>query len=119
MKERYNKNIMIALHEVLEIDTNETINDIRKIYSTTEILNAVLTYEGICGYAETVIGWIKDIYGIDLNEVEDSALDALSSEARTQQNVSLLKESLIKHIGEFEVPSELVIDFGPKAYNRP
>lgn len=77
MRERYNKNIMIALHEVLEIGMDETINDIRKIYSTTEILNAVLTYEGICGYAETVITWINEIYGIDLIEIEDAALDAL------------------------------------------
>lgn len=77
MKEKYNTKIMEALHEVLEIETDETINDIRKIYSTTEILNAVLTYEGICGYAEAIITWINEIYGIDLREVEDTAFDTL------------------------------------------
>lgn len=79
-KERYNRKIMEALHEVLDIEMNETIDDIRKLYSTTEILNAVLTYDGLMNYAYQIIGWIREIYGIDLEEVEDIALDALTSD---------------------------------------
>ena len=66
----YSRTIMEALHEVLEIEPDEDIISIRRMYSLDEILDAVLVYEGLCGYSEKLLCIIKDIFGIDLLELD-------------------------------------------------
>lgn len=69
-REHYGKTIMEALHEVLEVELDEDINSIRRIYGLDEILDAVLVYEGILGYSEKLVQIIKEIFGVDLLEID-------------------------------------------------
>lgn len=39
------------------------------VMTKNEQFAAVLSYEGIIGYGTTIRGWIKDIYGVDLDAV--------------------------------------------------
>lgn len=48
-------------------EANELINDMSK----SEVLNRVATWNGLIDYGYTIKRWIKDIYGIDLNDYED------------------------------------------------
>lgn len=69
-RKHYGKTVMEALHAVLEVGLDEDINSIRRIYGLDEILDAVLVYEGILGYSEKLIHIIKDIFGVDLLEID-------------------------------------------------
>ena len=69
--EQYSKRIMEALCHELDLDPDDSIDYIRSLYSTREILDAVLNYEGLYGYVEIFFNWIKEIYGIDLEEIGD------------------------------------------------
>lgn len=69
--EQYSKRIMEALCHELALDPDDSIDYIRSLYSTREILDAVLNYEGLYGYVEIFFNWIKEIYGIDLEEIGD------------------------------------------------
>lgn len=69
-RQHYEKTIMEALHEVLEVELDEDINSIRRIYGLDEILDAVLVYEGIIGYSEKLVCIIKEIFGVDLLEID-------------------------------------------------
>jgi len=65
---RYPENIMSTVrlyHGLDKLDTSkdEQINE----YQPNEVFDIVLKYEGIEGYSYTIKNWIKDIYGIDLD----------------------------------------------------
>ncbi len=68
--EHYGRTIMEALHEVLEVDMDEDILSIRRLYSLDEILDAVLVYEGILGYSEKLINIIEEIFKVNLLELD-------------------------------------------------
>lgn len=69
-KEHYSKTVMEALHEVLQVDLDEDIDSIRRLYSLDEILDAVLAYEGILGYTDKLVHIIADIFQVNLRELD-------------------------------------------------
>lgn len=69
-KEHYSKTVMEALHEVLQVDLDEDIDSIRRLYSLDEILDAVLVYEGILGYTDKLVHIITDIFQVNLRELD-------------------------------------------------
>ena len=55
------------LAEIRDMDTNDPklIAEFNTM-SANEIFEMVCNYEGLIHYADTIKGWIEDIYGIDL-----------------------------------------------------
>lgn len=69
---RYPEHIMQTLRKRLGLvsrDDTSRDNEINK-YTPNEAFEEMCNWEGILGYANTIKGWIKDIYGIDLDKVE-------------------------------------------------
>ena len=58
-----NERIKELLAEIYEVDVETA--DFSQM-SKTEILSAILTYEGIIGYTGWIINLIQDIYGVTL-----------------------------------------------------
>lgn len=70
MEELYPKDIMEALRQRKYLEPDDSSRDEEiSLMSPNEVFEEVLEWNGICNYAHTIKRWIKDIYGIDLNEV--------------------------------------------------
>lgn len=67
-EKHYSRTVMEALHEILQVEMDEDINSIRKLYSLDEILDAVLVYEGILGYSGKLVNIVSEIFGVNLLE---------------------------------------------------
>jgi|LakMenEpi03Aug12_release.lakeMendotaPanAssembly.Ray.scaffolds.fasta_scaffold303541_3 hypothetical protein len=70
---RYSENTMQALRQRNKIDKYDTSKDekLNKI-NPKEVFSEVCQWNGLLGnYDETIKGWIKDIYGIDLNDIKN------------------------------------------------
>lgn len=63
---RYGKTVMEALHGVLGVRMDADRDAIRQEHSLDEILDAVLTYEGLPGYGGKLVRIIGEIFGVDL-----------------------------------------------------
>ena len=75
MESKCPEEIMQILRERLGIEPDDTSRDSEiNTYSCNEAFEEVLTWEGFLGYKRTIISWINDIYGIDLNEVSFNKL---------------------------------------------
>lgn len=70
-KDYYSKSVMTALSEMLDVGEFGNKSSVKKLYTMGEIFEAVLEYEGIIGYGIKIREWIKEIYGIDLDKVEE------------------------------------------------
>lgn len=70
MQKRYSGSLMEALEEILGIEVDTPIKSIQKVYSMNEIFDAILEYEGFIGYGNKIRSYIKEIYGINLDQVE-------------------------------------------------
>ena len=68
--DKYSEYIMAALRQRLDLEADDTSRD-KEInsYSPNEAFEELLAWEGFIGYARHIKMWIKDIYGIDLDEV--------------------------------------------------
>lgn len=70
MEELYPKDIMEALRQRKDLEPDDTSRDDEiSLMSPNEVFEEVLGWDGLCNYAYKIKRWIKDIYGIDLNEV--------------------------------------------------
>lgn len=68
---KYSENIMRKVRGNLNLEFDDTSRD-REIeaMSKREVLYRVCDWEGLFGYRDTIISWINQIYGIDLNKME-------------------------------------------------
>ncbi len=66
----YGKTVMEALHGVLGVPEDADRETVRQGYSLDEILDAVLTYEGIIGYSGKLVRIIEEIFGVKLLEMD-------------------------------------------------
>lgn len=70
MEELYPKDIMEALRQRKNLAPDDTSRDDEiSLMSPNEVFEEVLEWDGLISYARTIKCWIKDIYGIDLNEM--------------------------------------------------
>lgn len=71
-RNKYLEHIMEILRQRLGLDEDDTSRDEEiNIYTPSEAFEEVLTWEGFLGYAYTIKSWIKDIYGIDLDDIDN------------------------------------------------
>lgn len=69
---KYPENIMRMVRGNLDLDFDDTSRDGEiESMSKNEVLESVCSWEGLIGYNHTIIGWIKDIYGVDLNKANN------------------------------------------------
>lgn len=69
---KYPENIMRMVRESLGLEPDDTSRDEKiEAMSKQSIFNRVCNWEGFIGAGDTIIKWINQIYGIDLNEMED------------------------------------------------
>lgn len=67
---KYPENIMRMVRGNLDLDFDDTSRDEEiECMSKNEVFESVCSWEGLIGYNHTIIGWIKDIYGVDLNRM--------------------------------------------------
>lgn len=70
MEELYPKDIMEALRQRKHLEPDDTSRDDEiSLMSPNEVFEEVLEWDGLISYAYKIKRWIKDIYGIDLNEM--------------------------------------------------
>ena len=68
---KYPENIMRMVRESFDLEPDDTNCDGEiDLMTNREIFEAICNYEGLIGYADTIIGWINQIYGVDLNGEE-------------------------------------------------
>ena len=66
---KYPENILRIVRQYLDIEPTDTSKDDEiNTMNQSEILNCVCTWEGLIGYGRVIRNWIKDIYGINLDE---------------------------------------------------
>lgn len=69
---KYPENIMCMVRESFGLEPDDTSRDGEiDLMTNREIFEAICNYEGLIGYADTIIGWINQIYGVDLNGGND------------------------------------------------
>lgn len=68
--DQYSEAVMEAVAEILGEPQHQNKHVLNKLYAPNEIFEAVLEYEGFIGYGTKIRGWIKEIYGIDLDKVQ-------------------------------------------------
>lgn len=65
---KYPENIMRMVRGSLDLEPNDTSRDGEvEAMSKREVFDSVCNWEGLVGYGSTILGWIKQIYDIDLN----------------------------------------------------
>lgn len=66
---QYPESILQVFREIRGLEEDDTSRD-AEIYERTpnEIFEAVLVWHGILGYTEIIKGWVKDIYGVNLDK---------------------------------------------------
>lgn len=70
MEELYPKDIMEALRQRKDLEPDDTSRDEEiSLMSPNEVFEEVLEWDGLISYVYKIKRWIKDIYGIDLNEM--------------------------------------------------
>ena len=67
---KYPENIMRMVRQNLDLDHDDTSRD-REIedMSKYEVFSRVCDWEGLIGYGNTIVKWINQIYGIDINNI--------------------------------------------------
>jgi len=70
MQNKYPDNIMVLLRDIHDLEPKDTSRDEEFNNMTpNEVFNSVLNWEGIIHYSDTIIGWVKDIYGVSLGDL--------------------------------------------------
>lgn len=69
---KYPENIMRMVRGNLDLELDDKSRDgeiaaMRK----REVFNRVCNWDGLIDYGDTIIKWINQIYGIDLNKMEE------------------------------------------------
>ena len=68
---KYSENIMRKVRGNLNLELDDTSRDGEiEVMSKREVLYRVCEWEGLFGYRDTIINWINQIYGIDLNKID-------------------------------------------------
>lgn len=66
----YPENILRLVRQNLDLEPTDTSMDEEiNAMSRNEVLNCVCEWEGLIGYGRVIREWIKDIYGINLDEI--------------------------------------------------
>lgn len=70
--EKYFYNIMAAVRQNLGLEADDTSMDERiNAMTRQEVLNRVCEWEGLIDYGETILDWIEDIWGVDLDDIAE------------------------------------------------
>lgn len=65
----YSENILRIVRQNLNLEPTDTSKDDEiNAMSQSKILDCVCEWEGLIGYSRVIRGWIKDIYGINLDK---------------------------------------------------
>jgi len=72
LEDMYPQHIIEAVREHLDLEPNDTSLDMEIAnMSKNEVFKHVVSWNGLIGgYDFTIKGWIRSIYGIDLNDIE-------------------------------------------------
>ena len=66
----YPENILRLVRQNLDLEPTDTSMDEEiNAMSRNEVFNRVCEWEGLIGYGRVIREWIKDIYGINLDEI--------------------------------------------------
>ena len=69
---KYPENIMRMVRGNLDLEFDDTSHDGEiEAMSKQEVFSRVCDWEGLINYGSTIKSWIKQIYGIDLNKMEE------------------------------------------------
>ena len=69
---KYPENIMRMVRGNLDLELDDKSRDGEiEAMSKQEVLNRVCDWDGLIDYGNTIIKWINQIYGVDLNKMED------------------------------------------------
>lgn len=67
---KYPENIMRMVRGSLGLESDDTSRDGEiESMSQREVFNHICTWEGLIGYGSTILGWINQIYGVDLDKI--------------------------------------------------
>lgn len=67
MENRYPENIMRRLRERLGLEPDDISEDEKlNTYSPREAFNACCNWEGLIGWGDTLLGFVEDCFGIEL-----------------------------------------------------
>lgn len=68
---KYPENIMCKVRGSLDLELDDKSRDGEiEAMSKQEVLNRVCNWDGLINYGDTIIKWINQIYGIDLNKID-------------------------------------------------
>lgn len=69
---KYSENIMRKVRGNLDLELDDKSRDGEiDAMSKREVFNRVCNWDGLIDYGDTIIKWINQIYGIDLNKMEE------------------------------------------------
>lgn len=69
---KYPENIMRMVRQNFDLEPDDTSRDGEiEAMSRQEVFSRVCNWEGFIGVGDTIIKWINQIYGIDLNKMEE------------------------------------------------
>ena len=69
---KYPENIIKTVRESFGLEPDDTSRDGEIVaMSKQEVLNRVCNWDGLIDYGDTIIKWINQIYGIDLNKMKE------------------------------------------------
>lgn len=69
MNHNYNEAVLKSLRSIEDMDINDTSRDEEfQNMDPREVLDIILSYEGIIGYTSWILELIKNIYNIQLDE---------------------------------------------------
>lgn len=64
--------IMQKLRQRRGLEPDDTsMDDVLKALPNEKVFDEVLTWEGLIHYGETILGWISDIFDVDLWDVPE------------------------------------------------
>lgn len=70
----YPEYILKKLRQREGLEPNDTsMDDMLNGLSPEIVFKEVCDWEGMIGYSSSILGWIEDIYGIDLNQCAEQA----------------------------------------------
>ena len=68
---KYPENIMRKVRGNLDLELDDTSRDVEiEGMSKREVFDRVCNWDGLINYGDTIIKWINQIYGIDLNKID-------------------------------------------------
>lgn len=80
---KYPENIMRRLRQRLDLKPNDTSRDDElNLYSAKEAFEECCEWEGLIGYAHTLLSWMEYCFGINLNEHDFGFIHFCNQEAQ-------------------------------------